>query len=105
MASGVEHDPVVWKFITGLLVSLAGALTYFIKKRDDKIEKNIEALSHLKTEVVSLKTHAEVTAREQREIKEALHSLSDCMQEVRIHLAGLPCSSSPHCGLKDRRRN
>ena len=100
MPVGPESDPIIWKFVSSAFGILVAALTYFIKRRDEKIEENTKEVQHLREEVLVMKTHMELFTQEQGEMKESLTGVSECVQEIRIHLASLPCRDR-RCALRD----
>lgn len=72
---------------------IVAAFGYFIRKRDEKIEENTKEVISLRNEVLVLKTHMELYSQEQTELRENVKGIVDCVQEIRIGMAGLPCSS------------
>ncbi|MDB4311873.1 hypothetical protein N9937_00445 [bacterium] len=91
MPNGVESDPLVWKLIAGLFALLASFFGYFVKKRDNQIEENTKEVTGLRQEVAVMQAHMESFAADQGEMKDSMKGVVDCVQEIRIHLAGLPC--------------
>ena len=90
-------DTLVWQAIAGTFGVITSVFGYFIRKRDEKIEENTHEVIKLREDVIILKTHLELFSSEQGEMKESIKGMVDCVQEIRVSLAGLPCTDRRTC--------
>jgi hypothetical protein len=94
MPAEVSSDPFVWKAIAGVFGVMTTIFGYFIRKRDEKIDENTKEVFSLREEVAILKTHLEVFSAEQAEMKESIRGIVDCVQDIRVYIAGMPNKSN-----------
>jgi uncharacterized protein YoxC len=99
VSAGVDIGALVVKLAVVAVSVLSAGLIYFLKKKDEKIDENTKIVQEATAKVQLLEVKLDLYHQDQEEMKETIKGMVDCMNEIRVHLRTLPCTSK-NCSSK-----